>query len=66
MGLLGCEAFFIFGAVSNFYRYVILKIYVDVFLAGFSTAVTAILTVYLVVILLTYLDKRKVLRSFQQ
>lgn len=66
VGLLGLEAFFIFGAVSNFYRYIVLGIYLDVFLAAVSTALTAIITVYLVVILLTYLDKQKVLRSFQQ
>jgi len=66
IGLLALEAFFIFGAVSNFYRYIFLKISIDIYLAIFSTILCAILLVFLIVILLNYLDKRKVLKSFQK
>lgn len=66
IGLLGLEAFFIFGAVSNFYGYIVLKVYLDIFLATVSTVLTAIITVYLIVILLTYINKQKVIKSFQK
>ena len=65
-GLVALEAFFIFGAVSNFYRYIFLKIYIDLYLAIFSTILTVILLAFLIVILISYLDKRKVLKSFQK
>ena len=64
-GLLALEAFFVFGAVSNFYRYIVLKIYIDLYFAVFSTILTVILLAFLIVILISYLDKRKVLKSFQ-
>ena len=66
IGLLALEAFFIFGSVSNFYRYIFLKISIDIYLAIFSTVLAAILLVFLIVILINYLDKRKVLKSFQK
>jgi hypothetical protein len=66
IGLLALEAFFVFGAVSNFYRYIFLQIFYDLFLAVLSTVGTAILLVFLIAILMSYLDKRKVLRSFQK
>ena len=58
-------ALFIFGAASNFYRYLFLKISLDIFLAVPSTIGSAILLVFIIAILVSYLDKRKVLRSFQ-
>ena len=66
IGLLALEAFFIFGAVSNFYGYIFLKIYIDVYLAIISTIGTVILLAFLIVLLISYLDKRKVLKSFQK
>ena len=66
IGMLALEAFFIFGSVSNFYRYIFLKIYLDIFLAIFSTIGAAIVFVFIIVILISYLDKRKVLKSFQK
>jgi len=65
-GALALEAFFVFGAVSNFYGYIFNKIFLDIFLAAFSTGLTAILTVFLVLLLANYLDKKKFLKSFQQ
>jgi len=59
------EAFFIFGATSNFYRYIVLKIYIDIYLAIISTIGMVILLAFLIVILMSYLDRRKVLKSFQ-
>ena len=66
VGLLALESFFVFGSVSNFYRYIFLKIYIDIYLAIFSTILAAVLLVFLVVILISYLDKRKILKSFQK
>ena len=66
IGLLALEALFIFGAVSNFYRYILLGISVDIVLAVLSTVGTVFLTVYLVVLLVSYLDKRKLLKSFEK
>jgi len=65
LGILALEALFIFGAASNFYRYLFLKIYLDIFLAVPSTIGSAILLVFIIALLASYLDKRKVLRSFQ-
>ncbi len=66
IGLLALDAFFVFGAVSNFYRYIFLKISLDIYLAVLSTILTAVLTVFLVVLLASYLDKRKFLKSFEK
>jgi hypothetical protein len=66
IGLLALEAFFIFGAVSNFYRYIVLKISIDIYLAAISMVGTTILLAFLIVILISYLDKRKVLKSFRK
>jgi hypothetical protein len=63
--LLAIEAFFVFGAASNFYRYLILGISIDIYLAIFSTVLTAILAAFLVGLLLSYLDKKKFVKSFQ-
>ena len=63
IALLGLDAFFVFGAASNYYRYFYLKISIDIYLAVFSTVIVAILTVYLFVFLISYLDKRKFLKS---
>ena len=65
MGILALETLLIFGAASNFYRYLFLKIYLDIFLAVPSTIGSAILLVFIIAILASYMEKRKVLRSFQ-
>jgi len=65
-GLVALEAFFVFGAVSNFYRYIFLKISIDLYLAIFSTILMVILLAFLMVILISYLDKRKVLNTFKK
>ena len=64
--MLALEAFFIFGSISNFYRYIYLKIQLDIYLAIVSTAGASILLVFLVAFLVIFLDKRKVLRSFKK
>jgi len=63
---LALEAFFVFGAISNYYRYFFLKIYIDIYLAVFSTALAAILLIFIVILLISFLDKRKFLKSFQK
>lgn len=65
-GLLALEAFFVFGAVSNFYGYAVLKKSIDIYLAAISMVGTTILLAFLVVLLISYLDKRKVLKSFEK
>ncbi len=64
--MLALEALFIFGSVSNFYRYIFLKIPLDIYLAIFSTVGAAILLIFIIAVLMSYLDKRKVLKSFQK
>ena len=66
IGILALESAFIYGSISNFYGYIFLKISLDLFLAVPSTIASAILFVFIIVILISYLDKRKVLRSFQK
>lgn len=65
MGVLGLEAFFIYGVVGNFYGYIIKQIYYDIYLAAFSVILTGVLTVFLVLLLANYLEKKKFLKSFQ-
>jgi hypothetical protein len=65
VGILALEAFFIFGAVSNYYRYFFLKISIDIYLAIFSTVLAGILLVFLLILLISYLDKRKFLKNFR-
>lgn len=65
-GLLALEAFFIFGAVSNFYGYYFLKISIDIYLAMISMVGTTILLAFLIVIVISYREKRKILKSFQK
>ena len=66
VGILALEAFFVFGAISNYYRYFFLKISIDIYLAVFSTALAAILLIFIVILLISFLDKRKFLKSFQK
>ena len=59
------EAFFAFGAASNFYRFLILGVSIDIYLAVVSTALLAILAAFLLLLLASYLDKKRFIRSFQ-
>jgi len=52
--------------VSNFYGYIVLKKSIDIYLAIISMVGATILLAFLVVILISFLDKRKVLKSFQK
>ena len=63
---MALEAFFVFGAVSNYYGYIFLGISIDIYLAVFSTVLTAVLAAFLVGLLLSYLDKKKFIKSFQK
>ena len=63
---MGLEAYFVFGAVSNYYGYWVLGIGWNIYLAIASTVLTAILAAFLVGLLLSYLDKRKFVKSFQK
>ncbi len=60
------EAGFIYNVVVNFYNYATKGMWFFLALAILASVGTAILFVYLLVILFTYLDKRKVLKSFQK
>ena len=63
---MALEAFFVFGAVSNYYRYVVLGIALDIYLAVLSTVLTAILASFLILLLASYIDKKKFVKSFQK
>ena len=65
IAILALEAVFIFGAASNFYRYIYLKISLDIYLAVPSTIGAAILMVFIVIIIVSFLDKRKFLKKSQ-
>ena len=66
IGILALEALFIFGLISNFYRYMFLKVYLDIYLAIFSTIGAAVILVFIIAIFMSYLEKRKVIKSFQK
>ena len=66
IGILALESAFIYDSIDNFYKYILLKMPFNLFLAILSTIATAILLVFIILILISYLDKRKVLRSFQK
>jgi len=66
IGLLAVDALFVFGAVSNYYRYIFLQIYIDIFLAVFCTFLTAIVTAFLIVLFASYVDKRKFLENLKE
>ena len=66
VGILVLESFFVFGSISNFYRFIFLSITLDLFLAIFSTVGAVIVFVFIMMILMSYLDERKVLKSFQK
>jgi hypothetical protein len=63
---LALEAGFIYNLVVNFYRYALLSRLYNLVLGVLAAIGTVILLVYLIVILLSYLDKRKVLKDFQK
>jgi len=64
--LFALETGFIYNVVINFYNYAVKGMWYFLVLAILASVGTAILVVYLLVILFTYLDKRKVLKSFQE
>lgn len=66
IGILALESGFIYDSIDNFYKYILLKMPFNLLLAILSTFGTAILLVFIILILISYLDKRKVLRSFQK
>ncbi len=66
IGILALESGFIYNLIVNFYQYILLKKPFYLILAILSTIGTAILLVFIILILMSYLDKRKVLKSFQK
>ena len=66
IGLLALDSFFLFGAVSNYYRYFALGVNLDIYLGVFSTVLTAILTSFLIGLFLNYLDKKRFIESFKK
>ena len=66
IGLLALETGLIYNVVINFYNYVVKGMWYFLVLAILASVGTAVLFVYLLVILFSYLAKRKVLRSFQK
>ena len=66
IGLLALEVGFVYNVVVNFYHYLVKGMLYNLVLGILATLGTVVLFVYLIVILVSYLDKRKVLRSFQK
>ena len=66
IGLLALETGLIYNVVINFYNYVVKGMWYFLVLAILASVGTAVLFVYLLVILFSYLAKREVLRSFQK
>ncbi|HKM60457.1 MAG TPA: hypothetical protein VJY36_06255 [Candidatus Bathyarchaeia archaeon] len=66
IGLLALEVGFVYNVVVNFYHYLVKGMLYNLVLGVLATLGTVILFVYLIVILVSYLEKRKVLRSFQK
>ena len=64
--MLALESGFIYNVVVNFYNYVIKGMWYFLVLGILASIGTVILFVFLIVILVSYLDKRKLLRSFQK
>jgi hypothetical protein len=65
IGLLALESGFVYNVVINFYNYAVKGRWYFLALGILATIGTIILIVYLLVILFTFLDKRKVLKDFQ-
>ncbi|MGO8807436.1 MAG: hypothetical protein ACLQO7_12685 [Candidatus Bathyarchaeia archaeon] len=65
IGLLALESGFVYNVVINFYNYAVKGRWYFLVLGILATIGTIILIVYLLVILFTFLDKRKVLKEFQ-
>ena len=66
IGLLALEVGFVYNVVVNFYHYLVKGMLYNLVLGILATLGTLVLFVYLIVILVSYLDKRKVLKSFQK
>ncbi len=66
IGLLALEVGFVYNVVINFYHYLVKGMLYNLVLGVLATLGTVVLFVYLIVILVSYLDKRKVLKSFQK
>jgi len=65
IGLLALESGFVYNVVVNFFNYAVKGRWYFLVLGILATIGTIILIVYLLVILFTFLDKRKVLKDFQ-
>ena len=66
IGILALESVLIYDSIVNFYQYALLKTAYYLILAVLSTIGTAIFLVILILLLIGYLDKRKVLMSFKK
>ncbi len=66
IGILALETWLIYDSIVNFYQYALLKTAYYLILAVLSTVGTAIFLVIIILLLIGYLDKRKVLMSFKK
>ena len=66
IGTLALESILIIDAINNFYLYAHLKTAYYLIHAILSTAGTVVLFAILILLLIAYLDKRKVLMSFKK
>jgi hypothetical protein len=66
IGLLALESGLIYDSIVNFYQYALLRTAYYLILAVLSTIGSAIFLVILMLLLVGYLEKRKVLISFKK
>ena len=66
IGILALESILIIDAINNFYLYAHLKTAYYLIHAILSTTGTVVLSAILILLLIAYLDKRKVLMSFKK
>jgi hypothetical protein len=66
IGILALESILIIDAINNFYLYANLKTAYYLIHAILSTIGTVVLLAFIILLLIGYLDKRKVLMSFKK
>jgi len=66
LAALAMEVYFVYGSINGLYNYIYLNKTIELYLGIFSIILAAILLVFLIMILVSYLDKRRVLNSFKK
>ncbi len=65
-GALALEIYFIYGAVSGLYKYFNFGLNLELYLGVSSFVLATVLLIFLLILLVSILDKRKVLKSIKK